>query len=71
MLVLFKGHIVLRLYFGSRDHPKVSPSTTYYVRHTRISKLIVVSSKIPINGHFSVVLLFSLVLMQGRTALFF
>ena len=71
MLVLFKGHIVLRLYFGSRDHPKVSPSTTYYVRHPRISKLIVVSSKIPINGHFSVVLLFSLILMQGRTALFF
>ena len=71
MLVLFKGHIVLRLYFGSRDHPKVSPSTTYYVRHPRISKLIVVSSKIPINGHFSVVLLFSLVLMQGSTVIFF
>ena len=59
MLVLFKGNIVLSLYFGSRDHAKVSTSTTYQVRHPRISKLIVVC-------HFSVVLLFSLVLMQGK-----
>ena len=71
MLVLFTGNIVLSLYFGSRDHAKVSTSITYQVRHPRISKLIVVCSKIPINGHFSVVLLFSLVLMQGRTVLFF
>ena len=41
MLVLFKGNIVLSLYFGSRDHAKVSTSTTYQVRHPRISKLIV------------------------------
>ena len=71
MLVPFKGNIVLSLYYGTRDHAKVSPSTTYYVRHLRISKLIVVCSKIPINRHFSVVLLFSLVLMQGTTVIFF
>ena len=71
MLVLFEGNIVLSLYFGSRDHAKVSTSTTYWVRHPKISKLIVFCSKIPINGHFSVVLLFSLVLMQDRTVLFF
>ena len=41
MLVLFKGNIVLSLYFGSHDHAKVSTSTTYQVRHPRISKLIV------------------------------
>ena len=29
ILVLFEGHIVLSLYFPSRDHTKVSPSTTY------------------------------------------
>ena len=28
MLVLFKGHIVLRLYFGSRDQPKVLSKTS-------------------------------------------
>ena len=71
MLVLFKGNIVLNLYFGSRDHAKVSTSTTYEVRHPRISKLIVVCSKIQINGHLSVVLLFSVVLMHGRTVPFF
>ena len=43
----------------------------YLFRHPRISKLIVVYSKIPINGHFSVVLLFSLVLRHGSTKLFF
>ena len=71
MLVLFKGNIVLSLYFGSRDHAKVSTSITYQVRHPRISKLIVVCSKIPINGHFSAILLFSLVVIQGRKVLFF
>ena len=71
MLALFKGHIVLSLYFRSRDHVEVSPSITYQVRHLRLSKLILVYTKIPITGHFLVVLLFSLVLLQGSTVLFF
>ena len=71
MLALFKDHIVLSLYFRSRDHIEVSPSITYQVRHLRLSKLILVYTQIPITGHFLVVLLFSLVLLQGSTVLFF
>ena len=56
MLVLFKGHIVLSLYFRSRDHAEALPSTAY-LRLPRISIQIVVYSKIRINGHFSVVLI--------------
>ena len=56
MLVLFKCHIVLSLYFPSRDHAEALPSTTY-LRLPRISIQIVVYSKIRINGHFSVALI--------------
>ena len=70
MLVLFKGKIVLSLYFGSRDHASVT--INYLLSKT--SQNIETDSSLSQNSNkrpFSVVLLFSLVLMQGRTVLFF
>ena len=56
MLVLFTGNIVLSLYFGSRDHAKVSTSTTYQVRQNIETdcSLFQNSNKWPFFSHFIV-----------------